>query len=50
MDYKYPEECVIDFDFRIVDIFKNQAAKEMKIKDRILEEYKAIKGELGHKS
>ncbi|MEG1312553.1 MAG: DEAD/DEAH box helicase, partial [Romboutsia sp.] len=48
-DYEYPEECVIDFDFRIVDIFKNQAAREMKIKDRIIEEYKAIKEDLGHR-
>ncbi|MBB6715547.1 hypothetical protein [Clostridium gasigenes] len=48
-DYEYPEECVIDFDFRIIDIFKNQVAKEMKIKDRILEEYKSIKEDLGHR-
>ncbi|MBU3134409.1 DEAD/DEAH box helicase family protein [Clostridium gasigenes] len=48
-DYDYPGECVIDFDFRIVDIFKAQAEKEMKIKDKILEEYKTIKEDLGHR-
>ncbi|MBB6715568.1 DEAD/DEAH box helicase family protein [Clostridium gasigenes] len=48
-DYEYPEECVIDFDFRLVDIFKQQAAREMKIKDRIREEYNIIKAELGHR-
>lgn len=49
LDYDYPEECQIDFDFRLVDIFKQEAAREMKIKDRLLEEYYHIKEELGHR-
>ena len=46
---EYPEDCRIDFDFRLVDIFKNLASKEMKIKDRILEEFLKVKDELGHR-
>lgn len=48
-DYDYPEECIIDFDFRLIDIFKKQAEREMNIKDKILEEYKTIKEDLGHR-
>lgn len=46
---EYPEDCRIDFDFRLVDIFKNLASKEMKIKDRIKEEFLRVKDELGHR-
>lgn len=48
MEYEYPEECAIDFDFRLIDIFKEQGAKEVKFKDRIVEEYNKIKGDLKH--
>lgn len=46
---EYPEDCRIDFDFRLIDIFKDMASKEMKIKDRILEEYLKVKDDLGHR-
>lgn len=47
-EYEYPEDCAIDFDFRLIDIFKDQATKEVKFKDRIVEEYNKIKGDLNH--
>lgn len=28
-DIEFPEDCLIDFDFRVVDIFKSLAEKEM---------------------
>ena len=46
---EYPEDCRIDFDFRLIEIFKEMASKEMKIKDRILEEYLKVKNDLGHR-
>ncbi|MEG2917833.1 MAG: hypothetical protein RR851_07890 [Clostridium sp.] len=48
-EYEYPEECVIDFDFRLIDIFREQAAREVKFKDRIVEEYNNIKEDLGRR-
>ncbi|MGG7176393.1 DEAD/DEAH box helicase family protein [Clostridium paraputrificum] len=48
-DYEYPDDCIVDFDFRIVDIFKKLAQAEMKIKDRIKAEYFDIKDRLGHR-
>jgi superfamily II DNA or RNA helicase/HKD family nuclease len=46
---EYPEDCRVDFDFRIIDVFKKLAAKEMNIKDRILEEFLRVKEILGHR-
>ena len=49
IDIEFPEDCLIDFDFRLIDIFKSLAEKEMKIKDRIKEQYLIIKEDLGHR-
>ncbi|SFC49483.1 DEAD/DEAH box helicase family protein [Clostridium uliginosum] len=46
---EYPEDCRVDFDFRLVDIFKKLASKEMNIKDKVKEEFYRIKDELGHR-
>ena len=47
-DYEFPDDCFVDFDFKLVDIFKKQAEKEMTIRDKIREEYYGIKEDLGH--
>ncbi|WP_455539445.1 DEAD/DEAH box helicase family protein [Terrisporobacter sp.] len=44
----YPEECFIDFDFRLVDIFEKMKKANQKLEDFILEEYFKIKEDLGH--
>ena len=49
MDYEYPDDCMVDFDFRMIDIFKTLAEKEMKIEDRVKNEYFDIKDRLGHR-
>ncbi|OOM78318.1 UvrABC system protein B [Clostridium puniceum] len=46
---EYPEDCRVDFDFRIIDVFKRLAAKEMNIKERILEEFLRVKELVGHR-
>lgn len=48
-DFEYPEDCIVDFDFRLVDIFKKLAEKEMGIKEKLLEQFLDIKEELGHR-
>ena len=48
-DYEFPEECVVDFDFRLIDIFKKQAEREMKIKDKIKEQFLIVKDMLGYR-
>lgn len=41
-----PEDCHIDFDFRLVDIFKKMREEQKKIIDLVIEEYYRIKHEL----
>lgn len=47
MEFEYPDDCYIDFDFKLVDLFKIQATQELKIKDRIVLEYESIKAKIG---
>ena len=47
-DYEFPEECIVDFDFRIIDIFKKQAEREMKVKDKVKEQFEVVSQMLGY--
>lgn len=42
MEYDYPEECYVDFDLKVVDIFKRMAESQYKIHDLIKEEFYRI--------
>lgn len=46
LDFEYPEDCIIDFDFRLIDLFKIQAKQELNLKDKIILEFNSIKQEL----
>lgn len=45
----YPDDCIVDFDFKLVDLFKRLAQEEMKIKDKVKLEYYEVKDKLGHR-
>ena len=44
-----PEDCVIDFDFRLVDLFEKIERSSLKIEQLLAEEYERIKAELGYR-
>lgn len=44
----YPEDCFIDFDFRIIDIFENMRKANKKLEDIIKEEFYKVKLDLGY--
>ncbi|WP_252225793.1 DEAD/DEAH box helicase family protein [Caldicoprobacter algeriensis] len=48
-EFDFPQDCVVDFDFRIIDIFKKQAEAVKRIQDLIYDEYKRIKDLLGYR-
>lgn len=48
-DYEFPEECIVDFDFKIIDIFKKQAEREMKGKDKVKEQFEVVSQMLGYR-
>ena len=48
-EFTYPEDCYIDFDFQLIDLFKIQASQELRVKDKILLEYESVKEDLNHR-
>ncbi|MBD5476840.1 MAG: hypothetical protein HDR17_12825 [Lachnospiraceae bacterium] len=40
---EYPDDCIVDFDMRLVDLFKELDKKSLSIRDRIRQEYYRIK-------
>lgn len=48
-DYEFPEECIVDFDFKIIDIFKKQAESEMKVKDKVKGQFEVVSQMLGYR-
>lgn len=39
----YPDDCVIDFDMRLIDLFKEMDKKHLRIRDQIRNEYFRVK-------
>ena len=44
----YPEDCFIDFDFRLIDIFERMKKANQKLEDMVIEEFYKIKEDLGY--
>ena len=49
LEFEYPSDCFIDFDFKLVNLFKRQASQELRVKDRIVLEYESVKETLNHR-
>lgn len=45
-DFEFPDDCLVDFDIRLIDLFKTMAKSSLKVKERIYNEYLRIKEEL----
>lgn len=48
-DHEYPDGCIVDFDFQLIDLFKKQARQMQSLKSIIYEEYVRIRDMLGHR-
>lgn len=48
-EFAYPDDCYVDFDFKLIDLFKLQARQEMKVKDKIVLEFNSVKDDLKHR-
>ncbi len=40
---EYPDDCIVDFDMRLIDLFKEMAKKSRTVKERISHEYYHVK-------
>ena len=45
---EYPEDCLVDFDFKLVNFYKDIYKRETNFKDRLREEFENIKEDIGH--
>ena len=48
-EIEYPDDCIVDFDMRLIDLFREMDKKLMSVKERIRREYYRIKEMLGGK-
>lgn len=42
-DFEFPDDCLVDFDMRLIDLFREMAKKKAKREDRVREEYFRVK-------
>lgn len=42
-DFEYPEDCLVDFDIRLIDLFKEMDKKKLTVKIQIQREYFRVK-------
>lgn len=43
IDFEYPDNCIVDFDMRLIDLFKEFEKKHLNIKQKIQNEYNKVK-------
>lgn len=48
-DSLLPEDCIMDFDFRLIDLFEKMDRSSIKIEKLLVEEYERIKAELDYR-
>lgn len=42
-DIEYPDDCIVDFDMRLIDLFKTLENKSISVKQRIMQEFYRVK-------
>ena len=42
-DIEYPDDCIVDFDMRLIDLFKELEKKSLSVKERIEQEFYRVK-------
>lgn len=42
-DIEYPDDCIVDFDMRLIDLFKEMDKKSLSVKERIRQEFYRVK-------
>jgi hypothetical protein len=45
----YPDDCLVDFDMRLIDLFQEMDRKHLKVRDLILQEYFRVKEFVKHR-
>ena len=48
-DLDYPDDCIVDFDMRLINLFRKLEQKSLSVKERIRQEFVKVKELLGEK-
>ena len=48
-DAEYPDDCLVDFDMRLIDLFKQIERKHRKVQDMLRDEYYRVKDRIAHR-
>ena len=46
---RFPDDCLVDFDMKLIDLFSEMDRKHLKLKDQIINEYFRVKEQLGRR-
>lgn len=46
---EYPDECLVDFDMRLIDLFEQMEKKHRRLQDMVREEFYRVRDMLGHR-
>lgn len=41
--FQFPDDCIVDFDLRLIDLFQEMAKRNLKVKDQIVNEFYRVK-------
>ncbi len=48
-DAEYPDDCLVDFDMRLIDLFEQMEKKHRRVQDMLREEYYRVKERVAHR-
>lgn len=48
-DAEYPDDCLVDFDMRLIDLFEQMEKRHRRIQDMLREEYYRVKERVAHR-
>ena len=46
---EYPDDCLVDFDMRLIDLFEQMERKHLRVQDLLQDEYSRVKELTGHR-
>ncbi|HHX96401.1 MAG TPA: DEAD/DEAH box helicase family protein [Clostridia bacterium] len=48
-EHEYPQDCFVNFELRLIDLFKKMSSEEKSFREKVLAEYRRIKDFLGER-
>ncbi|MCH4013471.1 MAG: DEAD/DEAH box helicase family protein [Solobacterium sp.] len=46
--YQYPDDCIVDFDLKLIDLFRKMNERSLSVRQRIQTEVERVRDQIGH--